>query len=419
VANSMNKVIHLSSVYSKDDVSHNPKDVSLCVQCGKCKALCPTYIESSSEVLGSRGRAAILKKFNQGDVAFSKRLYESLSSCILCEACSKSCPLQINIADAVYRSRKMLRGFDKKTILLNYILKFALKNPSRTFKIFKLLKIISDIPKVEMLYPFRYFNKLGVTMPDLPFKDKTTVFRASSPKGRIAVFTGCVINCLYPSYGKSLINLLNSLRYDVILPHGEFCCGAPLLELGLEEDAMKLAEMNLYAFKNLNVEYTISLCPTCIHFIKNIYKRYLGNSIDNAIDISQFLIEKSSGFPELAKKIKATLNPYIANTIYHDPCHSKYSLGIFSEPRYILGKIGFNLTNPSEVGCCGLGGAFGFLFEGLSDGILQNRLESFKEADMIITSCPNCVLQLKSKIKDRQVTHIIDVIAGFVGKNNT
>lgn len=411
------------SINSSEKLTDNYNDISLCVQCGKCKASCPTYTESSTETLGARGRAAILRKFNQGEIIASDRLYESVFSCILCEACNKICPLHIDIASAVYKGRKSLKNFDKRAVFFNYFIRLALKSPSATFKTLKILKIISDIPKIGGLHPLRYFKKMGIAVADSSFRGKTSVFRAQNPRGRIAVFTGCAVNCINPSYGRSLVNILNGLRYDVILPQGEVCCGAPLLELGLEEDAVKLAERNIETFKNLNVEAVISLCPTCVHFIKNIYGRYIGDCIDNALDISQFLTAKASEFPELMKghnfynRSTSLINPE-AKAVYHDPCHSKYSLNIFLEPRSILKKAGINLIEPSDSGCCGFGGTFGLSFEGLSDDILKNRLESYKKADIIITSCPNCILQLKSKIKDRQVMHIIDIIAQIIGKEH-
>lgn len=395
-------------------------DIALCVQCGRCKASCPTYIESSTEVFGARGRVAILKKFNHGEIIASQRLHESIFSCMLCEACNKICPLHIDIANAVYKSRKSLRNFNKKTILFNYLMGYVFRNPLITLKTFKILKIISDIPKVGELYPLRYLKKLGIKPADKPFRGETTVFRSSNPEGRVAVFAGCAVNCLNPSYGKSLIKILNNLRYDVILPSGEVCCGAPLLELGLEEESIKLAKRNIETFKSLNVETVISLCPTCIHFIKNIYPKYLGDCIENSLDISQFLTSKASKYRELMKYNKRStllINPE-NKIIYHDPCHSKYSLNIFLEPRSVLKEAGINLIDPTDHGCCGFGGTFGLFFEGPSDNILQSRVESYKKADTIITSCPNCIFQMKSKMKNKQIYHIIDVIGNIIMKEN-
>jgi len=398
-------------------------DISDCVHCGKCKASCPTYIENPTEIMGARGRVALLRKFNEGEITATKRLYDSVFSCILCEACNKSCPLGIRISDAVYIGRKSLRNYDKKRLLVNHLIKLAFKNPFITFKLLKILKIISSLPRAENLYLIGHLKRLGITIPDSQFRGKTSVFRARNPRGRLAIFSGCVVNGIYPYYGRSLVNILNSLRYDVIIPPGEVCCGAPLLELGSEKDAARMAEINIEAFKNLNVEAVISLCPTCVHFIKNIYKRQIGDCIDNALDISQFLTGRFSGMPELSKD-RLTENPAASfinpgsNCIYHDPCHSKFGLNIYEEPRNILKMLGLNLIEPDESGCCGFGGTFRLFYEDLSEGILQNRLESYKKADMIITSCPNCILQLKSRLKDRNVIHIIDIIAGVIKKND-
>jgi Fe-S oxidoreductase len=49
--------------------------------------------------------------------------------------------------------------------------------------------------------------------------------------------------------------------------------------------------------------------------------------------------------------------------------------------------------------------------------ILETRVKALKGTDssgmpdMVVTSCPNCVLQLGSRIKERPVKHIIEIIA--------
>ncbi len=391
--------------------SYGSKDIASCVNCGSCKALCPTYIENSTELMSARGRVALLNRFSRGEITATSKLCESLFSCILCGACGKSCPLGINVADAVYKGRRSLRSFDKKRLLVNYLINLAFKNPALSFKLLKILKIVSDIPHADRLPPFRHLKKLGISSPNSVFRGGNSVFRAQKPRGRIAIFTGCVVNFIYPSYGEALLNVLNTMGYDVILPPGEVCCGAPMLESGMEDDAVGMAEINIQTFKNLNVEAVIGLCPTCIHFIRTVYPKLTGDCIDNALDITEFFDGKIAISTEADKRFtEQTINPSL-KAVYHDPCHSKYSLNISSQPRNILKAAGLNLIEPAETGCCGFGGTFRLFFEELSDGILENRLESYKNADVIITSCPNCILQLKSKIKKRKVIHIIDIIS--------
>jgi glycolate oxidase iron-sulfur subunit len=362
--------------------------------------------------MSARGRVALLQTFSRGELKASSRFYESLFSCILCEACGKSCPLGINIADAIYTGRKILRSFNKKRLLVNHLIGFALRNSVVSFKLLKVLRVLSNVPYAHRIPPLGFIKRLGIREADAPFRGKITVFRAQQTIGRIAIFTGCVINYISPSYGRSLLRILNTIGYDVILPTGEACCGAPMLESGMEENAERVAEINIETFKNLNVEAIIGLCPTCIHFIRNIYKRLVGNGLDNVLDVSEFFSQRLVSGGVKGRNLFSQELPVKSSlkAIYHDPCHSKYSLNLYNEPRNILKSAGINLLEPSETGCCGSGGAFGLFYGGLSEGILENRLEAYKAADAIITSCPNCIIQLKSRIKERRVMHIIEII---------
>lgn len=390
-----------------------------CAHCGSCKSLCPTYAENSTEMMSARGRVALLQRFGKAELKASDKLYESVFSCLLCEACNKTCPMGINIANAIYEGRKNLRGFGKKRLFFDYLLRYALENPAISFKLLKVLRLLSYTPYAYKLPLLGYLKRLGIEEADAPFRGKVSVFRAERSLGRIAIFTGCLVNFIYPSYGRALLRVLNAIGYDVILPAGEICCGAPLLESGMDEGAKRMADINLQTFKNLNVEAVIALCPTCIHFIRNIYKRLAGGSLDNVFDVSEFFNVRAYKFPELNDKSLTAGNYLEKNSlkaVYHDPCHSRHSLNLYSEPRNILKAAGVNLLESFEKGCCGSGGIFGLFYGGISEGILKKRLDSYKDADIIITSCPNCIIHLKSKIKKRRVMHIIEIIDKIVVK---
>lgn len=385
-------------------------ELNSCVRCGRCKALCPTYAEDVTEGMSARGRAVLMRSFHSGELRPSKKLDERIFSCMLCGACNKLCPVGINLTDAIYGVRERLRGVSKKRRLFSFGVGIGLKRLSMSFRILKFLEGINEIlpaPKI------RLFKTMNISLPDFPLREGTSVFRVSKPVGRVAVFAGCTVNFLYPQVGMSLIGSLNAMNYDVVLPKGEVCCGAPLLGLGLKEGAVEMAERNMNAFRKLNVEAVVGLCPTCISFIKNEYRKLIGDSVDNAVDVSQFFIDK---IHDTGKTRQKTENKnlssgfrHLGSVVYHDPCHSIYALDVSSEPRQILKSIGFNLTD-SDKGCCGFGGTFRLLYEEISEGILDKRVEGYKNADMIVTSCPNCILQLRSKIKDRHVKHIIEII---------
>jgi glycolate oxidase iron-sulfur subunit len=252
-------------------------------------------------------------------------------------------------------------------------------------------------------------------MPENPLKNKQQVYTVPKKKGRVAIFTGCAVNFLYPHLGESLIHVLQRLNYEVILPAGEVCCGAPFRTLGLEQEAVRMAKKNMAVFSKLNVEAIVGLCPTCIYALKKEYPKLIGEGLDKAMDISSFFIDKldSSSF--------SLSSSNSAKAAYHDPCHLSYGLGVRKEPREIIKQVGIELAEPGEQKCCGFGGVFSFSYREISKSLLEKRIRNMEgtKAETIITSCPGCVMQLQRKITNVPVLHLIEVIEeAFEGDNN-
>lgn len=378
------------------------KELSKCVQCGSCKAYCPTYSEELTEAMSARGRIALLRGLQDGRLAQTPALNERIFSCILCGACEKLCPPKVDITGAIYKGRGLLRSLDRKRRYLRMLMRLYFKKPALSFRIARIL--------YSMLSP--YLVKTGkipfnISLPAAMLSEGRQVYMpAGKKKGRVAIFVGCAVNTLLPHLGHSLIDVLLHLGYEVVLPRGEVCCGEPLRGLGLEEEAVRLAEKNHEIFSKLNTDAILSLCPTCIVSLKLHYPKLLGRSLDNVMDISTFLSDKLEAGPE----------PYRSNfttVTYHDPCHLKYSLGIREEPRKLIKLAGVELLEAAEEGCCGFGGVFSVQYKDISGKLLKNRVEAYTGtgADAIITSCPGCMLQIDSGLKGGQTYHLIELIA--------
>ena len=372
-----------------------------CVRCGSCKALCPIYDEIATEAMGTRGRLALLRGLSSGLISPSPILNDRIFSCTLCGTCSGLCPPGVDIREVIYHGRSILRKTDKRRRLLRVLTNFCIKKPRLSFKALSMIQ--------HILFPYLHRKGLIPFQPELPeyyLTDRHHVFTVSKKRGRVAIFTGCTVNFLYPQFGESLISVLHRLGYEVILPVGEVCCGAPLRALGLEEEAVKLARKNFGIFSKLNVDAVLSLCPTCTLTLKREYPKLIGEGIEMAADISSFFVDKieSSQVSPLPSAMKTAL--------YHDPCHLKYGLGIEKEPREIIKKIGIDLIKAREERCCGFAGVFCFSHKELSQGLLHKCVKNYAESDaeMIITSCPGCIIQLSREIKDRPVLHLIEAI---------
>lgn len=375
-------------------------ELTKCVHCGTCKAYCATYESDSNEALGARGRLALLYGLSASQLLPSASLSNRIFSCTLCGACNSLCPLGIDIKELIYKGRTILKAHDNSRKLLRFFFKFFIKHPLLSFKLLNISQpIFSTFLKKKNILPF------NLKLPERVLKDDLQVITVPHKKGRIAIFTGCTINFLYPHLGKSLINVLSFLGYEVVLPSGEVCCGTPLRALGMEKEATLLAEKNYELFSKLNVQAVLSLCPTCTLALKSEYPKIIGKGIKNSYDISEFLLDKIS-FPE-----KLNIFSY-KKALFHDPCHLKYGLGITVEPREILRMAGIDLIKTKESKCCGFAGTFCLTNKILSENILDTCLNYYDryKFQTIITSCPGCILQLSGKHNNIKVAHLIEVI---------
>lgn len=371
-------------------------DLEKCVRCGKCKATCPTLDDNPIEGFGARGRVTLLRGVISGRIKPSRLLNDRIFSCILCGACSGTCPLGVDIPEAIYLGRVLLKRNDLRRSYLRTLVKFATRWPDAAFRLAKFAR-----PGIFQALARRGILPFNPEFPDEPLRTTEQVFRAHKKKGRVAVFVGCSVNFMTPHLGESLINLLQKFGYEVILPKGETCCGNPLRTLGLEDDAVEFAKKNFRVFSRLKVDAILSLCPTCTMMLKTEYPKMIGKGLDRAMDISVFFKDKIESTESIHK-----------TAYYHDPCHLRYSLGVKEEPRQIIQKSGLRLTECDGSGCCGFGGLFCLSNREISRNLLGKKTEKIiaSGADTVITSCPGCIFQLSKTITDRPVLHLVELL---------
>ena len=375
-----------------------------CNRCGACKELCPTYLTTSNETMGARGRVAMLGMLEEKQLAPSKRLSEKIFSCMLCGACRGLCPAGINIPEVIYHGRTRLKDLFSRGKLLSVALRYS---AARTDTVFSILR------KMQKLF-YRPLYKTGIMpyIPEItsePFKNSFQVYKKFKRLSRVAIFSGCSVNYLYPDLGRALSRILLSKGFEVIVFKGELCCGAPLRSAGMEDEAVSLAKRNIEHFSRVRAEAILSMCPTCTMVIREHYPEILGNTISNFMDINEFFAKY-----EIAKDLE--ISPSVMT--YHDPCHLNHGLKITNEPRQILKGIRgvefIEMRHPGD--CCGFAGSFSLHFKDISRNIAKNKIDSIvnTKADTVVTSCPGCIMQFESfrrELNTRiKIKHIVEVV---------
>ncbi len=371
-------------------------NLAICALCGRCKKDCPTYLAEHNESRSPRGRMLLLYEAALKEELIDQALIERVYSCLVCGACEGICPSGVDVLKAILIGRAYLKGHDRKGRLLRRLMAAGTKRPILSYR---LLSVFKDLLNPLLVKKGLIHRGLELDMPPLQTVD--TVFSPEGRrKGRVVLFTGCSVRFLYPYLGQSFISVMNSLGFEVVLQRKEYCCGAPLLGLGMIKETERLAQRNLESFERLKADAIVSLCPTCVTVTGGIYRRLFGDALEMMV-FDDFIKDL------IGEKQKAGLD---SSVFYHPPCHMKNYRGCDSA----IGLIelsGMVLRGQSE-GCCGHAGTYSLRFKERSLQMLQKRVSEFEssEADVLVTSCPGCMFQLSKMIDHPRVIHTVEIV---------
>jgi len=88
-------------------------EILICVQCGFCRAGCPTFNETTLESLNARGRVLLCYGLLSGQIEPNQEVADKIYQCTTCMNCTTSCPSGIKVAEVIERIRQFLveKGF--------------------------------------------------------------------------------------------------------------------------------------------------------------------------------------------------------------------------------------------------------------------------------------------------------------------
>ena len=218
-------------------------------------------------------------------------------------------------------------------------------------------------------------------------------------------FRGCTAREKLTSISKATERILRIAKIDYETLEDEKCCGSVLLRTGFLDDAIEQMNGNLKDFEG---KVILTSCAGCYKTLKEDYKKYLGVDL-KVIHISQLL-------EQLIKENKINLkgNKDLMVT-YHDSCHLGRHAGEYEAPRNVINSIS-NLVemenNREKARCCGSGGGVKSAYGDLSNSISDLRIREAKEteADLLVSACPFCELNLSQNSDDFEVLDLSEFV---------
>lgn len=376
-----------------------------CVKCGLCKSVCPTYRQEEGSY--ARGRLALAEMVVKGDLPLTEEVAKQWDECAMCRRCEWICPNDVQYKEIMafarhHQKEKLGMGLVKRMALKSLML---LQSPLGRKVVPILGKILRLLPAegLRIIFPTGARKFMPKASPSA-FELRGKVFQADQEKGKLLFFTGCMIDAFYTETGRNVIKLMNKAGYTVIVPEDIRCCGAPHYYSGDMESFTQLKEHNMKEMSKYQYDAVVVACPTCGGALKEDY------GIDKDVfDFTQIIQKNPLPFKGNGERVT-----------FHVPCHSYTAMKLKEEVFYDTLKMVKNAEvrkASKDKSCCGFAGIFSITNPALSDKIQKEKMDDLlkTEAQVVLTTCPGCVLQLTDGTrkygKCQKVMHLADYLA--------
>jgi len=400
-----------------------------CVRCGACANVCPVYRMVGGHQMGHIyiGAIGLIMTYFYHGVDKAKNLVQN---CINCGACKGVCAAGIDLPGLIKEVHARIQdetGHPMSSVMLSRVL--------RSRKLFhRLLRYARFAQKpvagstgyirhLPMMFAREHDFKAIPAIAETPFRDLWESVRpkVEKPKFRVALFSGCVQDFVYPEQLVAGIKAMAGHGVAIEFPMDQTCCGLPVQMMGEKKAAREVAIQNLTAIDPAQYDYIITLCASCASHLKNAYPTiFQGDSLltDKVRDFSDKIISFSSFMNDVLKVGEEEFKKSGETVTYHAPCHLCRGLGVKDAPHELIEKAGFTfLPAEEEETCCGFGGTYSGKFPQISREILTRKLDDVKVtgAHILVTECPGCVMQLRGGVLKRgddiRVLHIAEALS--------
>ena len=397
-----------------------------CVGMGKCRAqsggtMCPSYRATGEERYSTRGRARLLQEMLRGEVITdewqSDAVREALDLCFACKGCKSDCPTHTDVAS--YKAEFLSHYYEHKRRplqaysmgLIHRWARLAAHMP-RAINFVTQTPLLRDIAKrCAGIAPQRALPRFATRTFKQWFAARGGSHRSVGSGRRVLLWADTFNNHFHPEIAIAAVEVLEAAGCEVVVPMQPLCCGRPLYDFGMLEQARTQLQEILAA---LNTEIAagtiiVGLEPACVTTFKDELLNLFPDD-DRAKRLSRQVVLFSDYLVNHAQWKPRAL---AVKAIVHGHCHQKAVLGMTSDAQ-LLARLGVDFK-VLDSGCCGMSGSFGFKPEhydvSIKAGELGGLLPAVRAAaadTLIITNGYSCSEQI-AQCTQRRALHIAEV----------
>lgn len=232
---------------------------------------------------------------------------------------------------------------------------------------------------------------------------------------KVQLFVTCLVDALAPEVGRASVDALEKSGCQVSFPLDQGCCGQPAFNVGLVDEARRMAAHTLDVLDPTDGPVVIP-SGSCAVMIAHHYEELFadtdredqaGRVAARIRELTQFLAE-DLGSSRMASCDDCTV-------AFHYSCHGLRELGLADgADRLLDGVERVELEGDKE--CCGFGGLFSVEMPAVSTAIMEDKLDRVEAsgADTLVGGDISCLLHIEGGLRRRgsgiAVRHIAELL---------
>lgn len=397
--------------------------VERCIGMGKCRsqeggAMCPSYRATGDERYSTRGRARLFFEMLRGevirDVWDSEEMKEALDLCLACKGCKSDCPTHVDMA--TYKAEFLSHYYEnrrrpRQAYTMGLIHRWAqlASLAPRFVNFFTQTPLLRDVAKkLAGIAQERTIPRFSSHTFRQWFARRTT---RSSANTRVILWPDTFNNFFHPETAVAAMEVLEAIGYKVELPRRHLCCGRPLYDFGMLDQA-KAQLVEIMDTLRQEIEEgvpVIGLEPACVAVFRDeLLNLFPLDPLAQKLSRQVFLFSEF-----MAGQTDLKLPKLNCKAVVHGHCHHKAVLGMGSETQ-LLKNLGLQFEMP-DAGCCGMSGSFGFKPEHyalsmiVGEKTLLPAVRAAEEDVLVIADGYSCREQIEQGT-GRRALHVAEVV---------
>ncbi|MEO7149865.1 MAG: (Fe-S)-binding protein [Rhodanobacteraceae bacterium] len=370
-----------------------------CVKCGLCLPHCPTYALDRTETESPRGRIALAAGATSGVLAPGFELRLHLDHCLGCMACERVCPVPVRYGELLTETRAVLpAAHGRPRFLLSILsrpglLRFGAALARWTGAAHWLPGMTRAVlPANSALRAAIGLLPALSNVPPASDHARTALKTAAHPRGRVALFGGCVQGVFERVAQDAAARLLAAIGFEVVRIES-LCCGALAAHTGDAARVDALAEQVRGAFDASSADVLLSATPGCLGTLRAA--------------LPERLVEDALAFLD-AHGESLAFRPLPMRAALHLPCTQVNIARAGAAVQRLLMRVpGLRIeVLPTQAQCCGAAGTHMLEFPQRATAFRERVLATLPTPvpELLLTSNIGCRLHLDAGLRERRAS---------------